>query len=89
MLNGAIPWFSNDFFMSKVPNLARLVDKNPEQSNMAIKKACYESRSQNLSKYYYNNILRIFKINKNSILFQKFSTNFGCCKHMASQNAIA
>ena len=50
ILNGAIPWFSNDFFVSKVPNLARLVEKNPEQSNATLKQTFYQTRSQNLSK---------------------------------------
>jgi hypothetical protein len=30
--------------------MARLVDKNPEQNNLAIKQAFYQSKSQNLSK---------------------------------------
>lgn len=51
MLNGALTWSSNDFFLSKLPNMARLVDKSPEQNNLSTRQAYFQLKGQNLSKF--------------------------------------
>ncbi len=48
--NGIICFFSNDFLLQKMPNIARLIDKTPEQSNSLTKQTYYQSKIQNLSK---------------------------------------
>ena len=51
ILSGTVTWFSNDFLLAKLSNVARIIDKNAEQTNLSIKQAYYQSRVQNLSKY--------------------------------------
>jgi hypothetical protein len=48
ILNQTVTWFSNDFLLLKVPALARLVDKNPEQTTLNIKQSYFQAKSQQL-----------------------------------------
>lgn len=51
MLSGGIVcWFSNDFLLTKMPNVARMIEKNPEQANQTNKQTYYQAKIQTLSK---------------------------------------
>ena len=51
MLSGGIVcWFSNDFLLTKLPNVARMIEKNPEQANQTNKQTYYQAKIQTLSK---------------------------------------
>lgn len=50
MLSGSVSWFSNDFLLAKLSNMARMVEKNPEQSNLLVKQQFHQNRIQNLSR---------------------------------------
>jgi hypothetical protein len=50
-LCGTVVWYSNDFFLTKMPNLARSLEKNPEQNNLSIRTAYFQAKIQNLPKY--------------------------------------
>ena len=50
ILAGTVTWFSNDFFLAKVPNVARMVDKNPDQSNLSAKQFYLQNKTQSLPK---------------------------------------
>ena len=49
-LFGTVVWYSNDFFLGKMPNLARTFEKNPDQANLAARQAYYQSKIQMLPK---------------------------------------
>ncbi len=50
VLSGSVSWFSNDFLLAKLSNMARMVEKNPEQSNLLVKQQFHQNRIQNLSR---------------------------------------
>ena len=59
MLSGGIVcWFSNDFLLAKMPNVARTIEKSPDQANQINKQTYYQARVQTLSKF----VLRIFHV---------------------------
>ena len=48
--SGVACWFSNDFLLTKMPNIARQVEKNPEQANQTNKQTYYQTKVQALAK---------------------------------------
>lgn len=66
---GVVCWFSNDFLLSKMPNIARLVEKNPEQANLATKTQFYQSKIQLLSKTFqkYYTLVNLWLIKMQSL----------------------
>lgn len=49
-LCGTVSWYSGDFFLATIPNLARQFDKNPEQSVKTIRQTYYQTKVQMLPK---------------------------------------
>jgi WASH complex subunit 7 len=45
-LCGTVVWFSADFFIKRMPNLARVVEKSPEQASLAVRQTYYKSKVQ-------------------------------------------
>ena len=50
VLTGTIIWFSNDFFLAKMSNVARMIEKSPEQTILANKQQFLQSKQQNLTR---------------------------------------
>jgi hypothetical protein len=50
ILAGNIVWNSNDFLLLKMPNMARSIEKSPEQANLNIKQTYLQNRIQSISK---------------------------------------
>ena len=50
ILSGTVSWFSNEFLLSKMPQIARQIEKNPEQSNVSIRQSYHQNKVQNLNK---------------------------------------
>lgn len=58
-LVGTVTWFSNDFLLAKLSTIARMIEKNPDQTNLSIKQAYFQTKVQNLSKVFqqmYSNV---------------------------------
>ena len=52
VLVGTVTWFSNDFLLAKLSNIARMIDKNAEQNNLAAKQSYFQTKAQNLTKVF-------------------------------------
>jgi hypothetical protein len=39
-----VVWFSGDFLLKRMPNLARAIERSPEQANLATRQAYYKSK---------------------------------------------
>jgi hypothetical protein len=51
VLTSSVYWFSNDFLLLKLSNMARALERNPEQSNLSVKQTFHQNRVQSLSRF--------------------------------------